>query len=614
MQRYALTYSRFLLARLHIDSLSDNTTAKEVKSTLTTLSKGAAALNDAYSEALERIEGQRTSHSKLAKNVLTWITFAKRPLTTAELCCALAVEPDEVELDPENKPDVDDIVSVCAGLVVVDQESAIIRLVHYTTQEYFERVSSRLNPDGQVEIAETCLTYLSFNVFESGSCATDEEFEERLSQHELLDYAAKYGGEHARSVDAKVAYLACELVTQSGKFSCAAQVLFAPSYKYRGYSKNNPAVTGLHWIAGFGLCSAVNEFLRRKEDETCAVNATDSNGEGSLMYAAKHGHCAMAELLLDKGAEINAQGGDFGDALQAASYGGHEAVVRLLLDKGAEINAQGRRYDNALQTASYRGHEAVVRLLLDKGAEVNAQGGDYGNALQAASYRGYEAVVRLLLDKGAEINAQGGYFGNALQAASYRGHEAVVRLLLDKGAEVNAQGGYFGNALHAAAYAGKNEVLELLIRNYSIMQLQDPYDRTLLWWAAAGGQTTTVQVLISRYNYDSRTADKFGRTPLWIATKKGHHAVSELLSEECGPTDPGQTASPDHRDDSGSMQCDVCTSSIRATDFHYHCQDCSNGDWDVCEDCRVRGAFCAEETHILVKRTRKDRNCVEMTC
>jgi hypothetical protein len=179
-----------------------------VKSTLTTLSKGAAALDDAYSEALERIEGQRASHFKLAKNVLTWITLAKRPLTTAELCCALAVELGEAELDPENKPDVDDIVSVCAGLVVVDQESAIIRLVHYTTQEYFERISSRLNPDGQLRIAETCLTYLSFSVFESGSCATDEEFEERLRQHELLDYAAKYCGEHTRCVDAKVAYLA----------------------------------------------------------------------------------------------------------------------------------------------------------------------------------------------------------------------------------------------------------------------------------------------------------------------------------------------------------------------------------------------------------------------
>jgi ankyrin repeat protein len=223
-------------------------------------------------------------------------------------------------------------------------------------------------------------------------------------------------------------------------------------------------------------------------------------------------------------------------------------------------------------------------------------------------------VVRLLLDKGADVNAQGGEYGNALQAASSEGHEAVVRLLLDKGADVNAQGGFYSNALHAAAYAGNNEVLEHLIEKDSVTQPQDPYDRTLLWWAAAGGRTTTVQVLISQYNYDSRIADKFGRTPLWIATKKGHHAVSELLSEECGPTDPGQTALLDHSDDSGSIQCDVCTSSIRATEFHYHCRHCSNGDWDVCEDCRVRGAFCAEETHILVKRTRIDQKWVEMTC
>jgi ankyrin repeat protein len=723
-----------------------------VKLTLATLSKGEAALDDAYSEALERIEGQRASHFKLAKNVLTWITFAKRPLTTAELCCALAVEPGEAELDPENKPDVYDIVSVCAGLVVVDQESAIIRLVHYTTQEYFERISSRLNPNGQLEIAQTCLTYLSFSVFESGRCATDEEFEERLCQHELLDYAAKHYGEHIRSVDAKVAYLACTLVTQSGIFPCAAQVLFVPSYKYRGYSTLSPAVTGLHWIARFGLCDAAKEFLRIKEDETCAVNARDSNGEGSLLYAVKHGHCEMAELLLDKGANVHAQGGHYGNALYAASckgheavvellldkganvntqgghYGnalqaalseGHEAVVKLLLDKGADVNAQGgfygnalqaalfrgreavirllldkgadvnadvnvqdERYGNALQTASSIGHEAVVRLLLDKGADVNAQSGAFGNALQAAIFRGHEtivrlllnkgvdvnaqgghygnalqaasslgdeAIVRLLLDKGANVNAQGGYYGNALQAASSIGHEAIVRLLLDKGANVNAQGGYYGNALqaaifrghetvvslllnkgvnvneqggpygngnalHAAAYAGNNKVLERLIEKDSIRQLQDPYDRTLLWWAAAGGQTTTVQLLTSQYNYDSRVADKFGRTPLWIATKKGHHAVSELLSEECGPTDRGQTASSNHNGDSGSVICDVCTSSIKATDFHYHCRHCSNGDWDVCEDCRVRGAFCAEETHILVKRTRIDKKWVEMTC
>ncbi|KAF2192221.1 ankyrin repeat protein, partial [Zopfia rhizophila CBS 207.26] len=181
---------RFLLACLHTDSLLDKRTAKDVKSTLARLSKGSAALDDAYRDALQRIEGQLEGDHELAKKVLSWITFAKRPLTTAEICCALAVELDEAELDPEHIPDVEDLVSVCAGLVVVDQESAVIRLVHYTTQEYFERIRDTWNPDAQLHIASTCLTYLSFSVFKSGSCSSDKEFEERLRGSKFLDYAA----------------------------------------------------------------------------------------------------------------------------------------------------------------------------------------------------------------------------------------------------------------------------------------------------------------------------------------------------------------------------------------------------------------------------------------
>jgi len=49
----------------------------------------------------------------------------------------------------------------------------------------------------------------------------------------------------------------------------------------------------------------------------------------------------------------------------------------MLLDKGAEVNAQGGRYGNALQAASEGGHEKVIQMLLDKSAEVNAQGGEY---------------------------------------------------------------------------------------------------------------------------------------------------------------------------------------------------------------------------------------------
>jgi ankyrin repeat protein len=55
--------------------------------------------------------------------------------------------------------------------------------------------------------------------------------------------------------------------------------------------------------------------------------------------------------------------------------------VIMLLNKGAEVNAQGGHLGNALLAALSRGYEVVVRLLLDKGANVNAQGGNYENAL-----------------------------------------------------------------------------------------------------------------------------------------------------------------------------------------------------------------------------------------
>jgi ankyrin repeat domain-containing protein 50 len=66
-------------------------------------------------------------------------------------------------------------------------------------------------------------------------------------------------------------------------------------------------------------------------------------------------------MLLDAGADVNAQGGYRVNAMQAASNGGHEKVVQMLLDAGADVNALGGKY--ALQAASKGGHEKVVRIL-----------------------------------------------------------------------------------------------------------------------------------------------------------------------------------------------------------------------------------------------------------
>ncbi len=40
---------------------------------------------------------------------------------------------------------------------------------------------------------------------------------------------------------------------------------------------------------------------------------------------------------------------------------GHEKVVQMLMDAGADMNAQGGRYGNVLQAASVEGHDKVVQ-------------------------------------------------------------------------------------------------------------------------------------------------------------------------------------------------------------------------------------------------------------
>jgi ankyrin repeat protein len=58
----------------------------------------------------------------------------------------------------------------------------------------------------------------------------------------------------------------------------------------------------------------------------------------------------------------------------------------MLIEKGPDVNAQGGIYGNALQAASLKGNDEIVEMLIEKGADVNAQGGIFDNALQAASF------------------------------------------------------------------------------------------------------------------------------------------------------------------------------------------------------------------------------------
>lgn len=241
--------------------LSIRTKAK-VKSALNNLSKGSGALDDAYDEVIVRIDGQLLNHRILANNVLSWISYAQRPLTTGELFHALAVGVADEELDLDNVPDVEDILSVCAGLVTVDEESQVIGLVHYTTQDYLESIREKWNPDAQQDIASTCLTYLNFEAFRRGRCPTDAEFESRLEEHKFLDYAAWYWYQHVATVQKEMSELAMTLLQDNERVACILQSTSIFPFKYKGYSQSfTTEVTGLHLAVSHGLLHLSKEIL-----------------------------------------------------------------------------------------------------------------------------------------------------------------------------------------------------------------------------------------------------------------------------------------------------------------------------------------------------------------
>ena len=149
-----------------MDSLAKKYNRREIRKDFGQFAKGTGRYL-LWSHAENR--SQDEEDVKLAKQVLSWISFAFRPLTIIGVQHALALELGDRDFDEDARPDRHVLVSVCAGLVTIDQKSKVTRLVHYTTQEYFERICMAKFPDGQANISMTCLTYISFDVFAEGS-------------------------------------------------------------------------------------------------------------------------------------------------------------------------------------------------------------------------------------------------------------------------------------------------------------------------------------------------------------------------------------------------------------------------------------------------------------
>lgn len=533
-QPFADLPTRFLLASLQIRTLLSQPTKGDLLDLLRTLNQGERGLDEQYHEAMKRIQDQEPKRKALAMKILTWIVYAERPLTMQMLKHALAVREDCEEFDENYIPRSETILSLCAGLVTLEKDSSVVRLIHYTTQEYLKRQRNGWFADAEAEMIITCGTYLSL-MSAPGSTSR------RNISWSLYDYALYHWYHHVREIPGR----ATQWLLRFAK--AGIKVHLNEHVEYYQDVPTTP-LAGLHLAAYCDLRQCTAHLIG---SGSCA-DEQDAKGRTPLSYAADTGREAIVKLLLaesdvdpNSSSKCNAFRGM--TPLMFASKNRHKAVVDLLLDRhDIDIDAQDSNGKTALFHAVISGDMSIVAGLRKKGAnmEITDNGGE--TVITVAVGKGDVSGVEFLLNCGASPNPAPAARNDEtpLSSAASDGQVDIVKLLLDKGADP-----YLGKRssmlpLYLATSAGRAEVVKVLLQWGVNPEGGSEADRTPLSYAAGYGREAIVKLLLSTCGVDPNSKDSKGRTPSSYAAANGHEAVVKLLLGTCG-------VQPDSKDSYG---------------------------------------------------------------
>ncbi len=299
--------------------------------------------------------------------------------------------------------------------------------------------------------------------------------------------------------------------------------------------RNEKKETALGLAAGKGHTAVVKLLLDYGADPEA-----ESNGITPLILAAKENRLETAKVLCSQG-KVNVNTGYYygksalGCAVETGGgWGAWNEMVKYLLDQGADPN----RYDKdasparPLQDAACRRFDDVVAMLLEHGADSFPKCKGY-SPIEEAARRGYETVVNQLLQSEAKDPAiRKTQLEQGLILASIKGHRDVILGLLEAGVDINCIGYGGKTPLLFAIEKGQIPSTRLLIRRGARQDLADESGTLPLFLAVESGFAPVVSELIGRNGrkkVDVRNAK--GDTPLCIAAAKGHEEVCRVLLE-----------------------------------------------------------------------------------
>jgi ankyrin repeat protein/beta-lactamase regulating signal transducer with metallopeptidase domain len=298
------------------------------------------------------------------------------------------------------------------------------------------------------------------------------------------------------------------------------------------------------------------ELAQMLIDRGAEVDVADSQGYTALDRCGNYGYAQMAELLIKAGANVNAVNAQRkeGTPLHTAASEGHNNVIDVLIRHGADLNAKAFGGFTPLTVAVLTGHADSAKLLAERGAELDLLGAaGVGRldvvrrmvtadppktesavaagmtALHAAAMGGHLDVIQFLLSKGADPNARGMQAITPLDGAARNGHTAAVELLLNNGADVNGPSHQGRRPLHTAVFPTPDmELIRILLANGADVNAADEDGYTPLHAASQRGSAELIRMLLDR-GADVNARSKVGRTPLHSAAVEANLPVIEAL-------------------------------------------------------------------------------------
>jgi ankyrin repeat protein len=152
-------------------------------------------------------------------------------------------------------------------------------------------------------------------------------------------------------------------------------------------------------------------------------------------------------VLLDMGANVNAQNVDGMTPLMMAALNNQIELVELFLKYGADTKIQDNRANAAIQMATPK----CAEIIQAHQRKTEAVENDEYSAIHWAALLGNESTCKKLLRMGGtHVLAQDKYGNNAIHVAAVNGHDKIVKILLKSCSDTKATNRWGKTALDCA--------------------------------------------------------------------------------------------------------------------------------------------------------------------